>query len=176
MPNLAKLGHTSILSCHKSCGADGHCVLWWDIPTQILFGNSNQTLRHYAVQQLKVQDPRTTKAYVSYMLAQYEEHNLLAQINSLGQQFHLQGATSPLIQEWERLDAIRVTTMLTAKEKCCKLRMGNVPWMPELQLTGQQLAFYRLWHKQIQRGWLNMRGLLCCAKGAQIVIPKTPYA
>jgi hypothetical protein len=141
-PDLADVGTTGMLSWEKSCGADGHRVLWWDLPTEFLFGNANTALRSHAIRRLQVKDPLTVQNYLQFVKSHYRSVNMEDRVQSLAHQMQDNGPTAALVQEWEQLDTIRVKTLLEGEQLCRQLKMDQVPWIPELQKFGRKLDFY----------------------------------
>jgi hypothetical protein len=51
------------------------------------------------------------------------------------------------MKEWEtlieELDQLRVEGILTSEKRCRNLKMGNVPWSPELQQSMNRIGYYQ---------------------------------
>jgi hypothetical protein len=169
-PDIATQGQAGMMSWAKSCGSDGHRVLWWDIDTASLFGNRNTALRQPQIRRLQLNDPRTVEHYLTAVRLAFQERNILQRVQQLQQRFSITGPTTATIQEWEDIDNIRSNTMLQAEERCRKIKMGNIPWTAELQTVGRKLQFYNLLVRQVQAPQLNMRLLLVKSRQAGITI------
>jgi hypothetical protein len=98
----------------------GYRCLWMDIPQAIAFGHDMPPIVRAAAQRLKVEDPRVTFRYTTELKAHLDKHGLQA-LQEL--------STSPLsaeaAAEWEYLDFMCTTGILTAERNCRKLRMGS---------------------------------------------------
>jgi hypothetical protein len=55
-----------------------------------------------------------------------------------------------LTNEYEWLDQQKIEGIIRADRKCRKLKMGEVPWSPRLQILCNQLGYWQLVTKKIQ--------------------------
>jgi hypothetical protein len=76
-----------------------------------------------------------------------EEQNLLSRVQALASE--VQGPLSIAQQaEFEDLDGLCTTAMLAVEKSCRKLKMGNVPWTPQLAQAQRLLTYHRLCFKK----------------------------
>jgi hypothetical protein len=125
-----------------------HCTPWGDISYVQAFGHSMPPIVWPKARRLRCLDPRIRNAYLDKYEELITEHHLLDQIHSL-----LERATYPPTREdtieYEELDKLRVSFTLEAEKKCCKLRMGGVPYSDVLQKICQSIHFFTLLCNQI---------------------------
>ena len=120
-----------------------HCILWMDIPKLMVFGNKITSHRP-SVRRMKTKDPRIVRRFNDYMVGKLHDHNLLDRCRDLHAQTLLGEWTEQMAAEWEDLDRLRMTFLAQADKKCRKLRMGNVPYSPQVSHAMKVIWAWRL--------------------------------
>jgi hypothetical protein len=155
------------LRCGYTGYWQGHRCLWMDIPQAIAFGHEMPPIVRASARKLKVEDPRVIFRYTTELKAYLNKHDLFSRLQALQEQ-----TTSPLsaedAAEWEYLDSMCTTGMLTAESKCRKLRMGEIPWSPEYQLIRDKLHAWNLLRERAKGGNVSTRMLLRQLKAAKL--------
>ena len=124
-----------------------HKPIWVDIQFRSIFGS---TLIHqipYQRRRLKNEDPRTVAKFntrYNSLLLHHKLPQALANLQS--------SATIPLQpehqQEYERIDRLRVRSLLLAEKNCRKLRTGNIEFSPTIQHQRNLIRFWKLLSKR----------------------------
>ena len=112
-------------------GVGDHRALFVDISLVSVLGADLPPIQTARARKLKLQDPRIVKKYNKSLKLFIKSHDL--ELRS----FQLQNkATFPLTSqdahEYEILDKIRIEGMKYAEKRYRRLKMGGVPWTPEL--------------------------------------------
>ena len=97
----------------------------------MVLGDNLPPIQTARARKLKLQDPRIIKKYNKCLKHFFQRHQL--ELRSRTLQRH---ATFPLSSQdaiaYEKLDRIRIDGMKYAEKRCRRLKMGGVPWSPEL--------------------------------------------
>jgi hypothetical protein len=135
--NLAssRCGYLPVVSDHR--------ILWVDVPQRTLFGNRLSLLPTRTPQRLSLQDPRVVKKYISSVVDQYKESNLLPRLCQLQSQMESH-CTPELIKEFNKLDDIRLQCILRANKSCRQLKMGQVAYSPALVMAWNKIRAWKL--------------------------------
>ena len=145
----------------------GHRCLWMDIPQAIAFGHDMPPIVRASARRLKVEDPRVTFRYTTELKAYLNKHDLFSRLQALQEM-----TTSPLsaehAAEWEYLDSMCTTGMLTAERNCRKLRMGEISWSPQYQMVRAKLHAWNLLRKKAKGGKVYTRMLIRKLKQADL--------
>lgn len=75
------------------------------------------------------------------------------------------------MDEYELLDRIRCQGMLYAEKQCRKLKLGKVPWSPQLSLIWKRLEAWYVLKRRCQGRNVNDRYLQRLLHASQIEIP-----
>jgi hypothetical protein len=132
--SAARCGYLPFLGDHR--------VLWIDLPLSLIFDISLPPSLVRA-RRLKLEDPRVVHQYQIKLHAFYSQHNILPSLTALQETIH-GPLTSTQMDEFERLDILRVQGMRLAENKCRKLRMGSVPFTPEYSKLAQLVLCWNL--------------------------------
>jgi hypothetical protein len=139
-----------------------------DIPQAVAFGHDMPPIVRASARRLKVEDPRVTFRYTTELRAYLNKYDLFSRVQALAAQI-----TVPLsaaqATEWEYLDSMCTTGMLTAERNCRKLRMGEIPWSPQYQLIRAKLHAWNLLRKRANGGHVDSRMLMRQLKAAELV-------
>ena len=102
-----------------------------DVSLVSVLGANLPPIQSARARKLKMQDPRIVKKYNKSLKYFFKRHNLDTRSAKLQQ-----NATFPLTlqaaHEYEKLDKIRIEGMKYAEKRCRRLKMGGIPWTPEL--------------------------------------------
>ena len=139
--------------------ASDHRLLWVDIDTSQILGTNSAPLWKPAARRLKCNDPRTTIRFNEIRITEFNREQgpaLLAKLKNPN--------TYNTFREWEddfeKLDLIRVKNILTADKKCRKLKMGNVPWSPSIQIKMANISYLQRCRQKYINGYMiNSRTL-----------------
>jgi hypothetical protein len=145
----------------------GHRCLWMDITQAIAFGHDMPPIVRATARRPKVEDPRVTFRYTTELKAHLDNHDLFSRLQALQELI-----TSPLsaeaAAEWEYLDSMCTTGMLTAERNFRKPRMGEISWSPQYQLIRAKLHAWNLLRKRAKGGNVSTRMLLRQLKVAEL--------
>lgn len=85
------------------------------------------------------QDPRIVKKYNQLLRETMEKQDTLNWIDILEQS--IMGTISPAqIRVYDLLDSLRIQATIRAQQGCRKLRMGAIPFSPQLCLAGKKIC------------------------------------
>jgi hypothetical protein len=125
-----------------------HRALWIDLPMSI-FGGSNLKTSRPTARRLKLEDPRIVERFITAYATAVKDLNLPKRIADLTDS--VRGRLSiPQQEEFEAIDLVRTAAVLEAEKSCRKLRMGNIPWTPQLTQAQRILAYHRLCYRKSQ--------------------------
>ena len=119
-----------------------HRLLWCDLSVSMLFDTPQVSITPHNRRRLQCEDPRIvnkfTKKYESLLL----QHRLPTDLQTL-----LQSISGPLNpsqqQEYERLDKLRVRSMLQAEQTCRKFKLGGIEFSPKIQHQRDRINLWR---------------------------------
>ena len=130
------LEHGSSLSDHRP--------IWIDLDSQFFFGGKPSIKPTFAARRLKTQDPRIVARYKIHLHQLLEQQDIVGRTERL-----LVGVTDkPLTPEqqydFEQIDKYKTLAMKLAEKHCRKLKMGEIPWTPELQRVRNRIEYLTL--------------------------------
>lgn len=129
-------------ACNWGMSTD-HRLIWIDLETDTIFGNSNQFEGRPSARRLKCDDPRLVKKFNELRLKHIIEHEVEYKLESLLLNLNANGFTEQIMQQVEEIDNLRVQGILLADRKCRKLKMGHVYWSPALQDSIAKIRYLR---------------------------------
>jgi hypothetical protein len=144
-----------------------HRILWIDIPIQIALGRDIPTSAGRCPQRLKLQDPRVVNKYVSVLTETLQSNNVLSRLKTLQQSIQ-ESLTDAELHEYNALDDLRLKAIKKADRKCRHLRMGQVPYSPQLVMAWNKLKAWQLLLKKRKGRRVNSRYLQRSLKKAGI--------
>ena len=146
-------------------GVGDHRPLFVDVTIASTLGVKLTTPKKMSARRLKALDPRVVKKYNKLLKQFFRKFSLADQLILLQERI-----TRPINDDdastFERLDAIRIRGMMYAEKRCRKIKMGGVPWTPEL--TQIRLGI-EVWSLVISR----LKG---CSVGARTILRKKKKA
>ena len=146
-------------------GIGDHRPLFMDVTIASTLGVKLTTPKNVVARRLKTLDPRVVRKYNKLLKRFYRQFSLVDQVSLLQER-----ATYPLSDEdastFERLDEIRIRGMVYAEKRCRKLKMGGIPWTPELSNIRLSIEVWKL----------VVARLKGCAVGARTIIRKKKRA
>ena len=112
-----------------------HRSSWIDITCESAFGHASLPLCPFVMRKLKLDDPKVVNKYNHTLGTQLEKHKVAARLHHLKQHI-IEGAELTMEQqkEFELIDQSRIEAMIYAESQCRKLKTGEIPWCPELQI------------------------------------------
>jgi hypothetical protein len=144
-----------------------HRMLWIDVPTDLALGYTPAAFASPSPKRQILQDPRVVKNYNKLLKSKLESNNVLSQIQAL--ENSLQGSISTTqIQEYDLLDKLRIEATIAAEKGCQKLRMGAIPYSPNLALAGKKIRAWKLLLKKRSGGAVHSKYLIRKLKEAGI--------
>jgi hypothetical protein len=120
-----------------------HRTLWVDLDMTTLLGTIAPPLWSPKARRLQCNDPNLVKRFVHLRLKHYEEHKLDAKKSALEELLTSRAPYEEWVRLFEELDKLRVEGILYAEHQCRKLRMGNIPWSPDLQQSMIRICYYQ---------------------------------
>jgi len=123
------------------CGAD-HKALLIRVHKMIL-GIGQLPQQQHRGRCLKIQDPWVQHRYNTTLKKHCHQQQLFQRTLKLWHSTTLGQPLTPYQQaEYEDIDSLKVQAMQQAKQCCCKLRMGEVKWLPVLAESRAQIAMW----------------------------------
>ena len=102
------------------------------------------------------------------MLQQVEKHGLWQKV-STPQNRSANGEWSlEDTQRWETVDRLLAQASIFAESKCDKKKSGQLPWSPELKLSGKTLLYWKLRYREYTSRKFNQVMLDCLAVACKI--------
>jgi hypothetical protein len=102
-------------------------------------------------QRLILQDPRVVKRYNQLLRDILEKQDVLNRLHALKQGI-TERITPSQIREYNLLDSICIQATICAQNGCRKLRMGAVPFSPQLCMAGKKICAWKLLLKKKSGG------------------------
>jgi hypothetical protein len=143
-------GYTDIICDHR--------MLWIDVPMDLAFGYIPSLTALPSPQRLILQDPRVVKRYNQLLREGLQQHDVLNRLRALEQGI-TERITPSQIREYNLLDALRIQATIIAQKRCRKLRMGAVPFSPQLCLAGKKIRAWKLLIKKKSGGSVHSKFL-----------------
>jgi hypothetical protein len=120
-----------------------HRMIWIDLRICELLGENAPVTWTPQARRLKMNDPRTVTRLIQVRVQLMEEDNMINAMKDVSETITKHGITDEAKIQIERLDNMRVLQILEADRQCRKLRMGEVPWSPELQVSISRIRYFR---------------------------------
>ena len=139
-------------------GFSDHRVLYFDISMHLLLGSHKNSTAPKNIRRLQCRDPRTVKRFNDILDKQYTHHNMLERLEEFENtvQFPIQEADMlPLI----RLDRLNTQLIRHAEKNCRKLKMGAIPYTPDISTLGLAVYVWRLIEKKREGRKISSRYL-----------------
>jgi hypothetical protein len=112
-------------------------------------------------------DPRIVHKYTEELTKLLKERKLLERLKTLQKDMETQ-LTAAQINEFNELGNIRLQCIQRANKKCRSLKLGQVPFSPQLVQSWQKLKAWQLLLKKLNGGRVNSRFLNRTLKQASI--------
>ena len=140
-------------------GVGDHRPLFMDVTIASTLGVNVSVPTTMAARRLKLLDPRIVKKYNKLLIKFFRKFSLLDQILLLQDRpsGHLSDEEAA---NYERLDAIRIRGMVYAERHCRKLKMGGIPWTPELSKIRHGIEVWKLVLSRLRGGLVSARTIL----------------
>ena len=140
-------------------GVGDHRPIFVDVSIASTLGVNLPPPKSATARRLKLLDPRVVKKYNKCLKQFFKKHSLLDQVTLLQDRM-----TRPLSPqdalEFERLDSVRIQGMKYAERRCRKLKMGGVPWTPELSVIRVSIEVWTLVMKRLKGCLVSARTIL----------------
>ena len=133
----------AILPIHDGYLSD-HRALMVDFDPKILFAGPTSEVVQPHARQLTSTNPKAVAKYIKVMLIQMEKHNVIQKVQQLQMRSDSGEWSDEDTTEWEVIDKILAQARTCAESKCSKKKSGQLPWSPELKLSGETLLYWRL--------------------------------
>jgi hypothetical protein len=133
--SICPSGYTEIICDHR--------MLWMDIPVELALGYIPLATVPVSPRRLILQDPRIVKRYNQLLQDTLEKQDVLNWLHILEQGI-TGNITAAQIREYDLLDSLRIQATICAQKRCRKLRMGAVPFSPQLCLAGKKNRAWKL--------------------------------
>ena len=130
------LEHGSSLSDHRP--------IWIDLDKQFFFGGKPSIKPTFAARRLKTQDPRIVARYKTHLHSLLEQNDIIGRTERLLASITANSLTPEQQEEFEHIDKYKTLAMKLAEKHCRKLKMGEVPWTPELQRIRNRIEYLTL--------------------------------
>ena len=135
--------------------------LYIDVELSSVLGSELPPPTTYIARRLKCEDPRVVRAYnrafKRFLINKgldFDAHKLADRIQ--------RPLSSHNQVEYERIDGLRIQGIVYAEKKCRKLKMGGIPWTPELARLRSSIEVWQLVRRRIRH----------CKVGAKTILRK----
>jgi hypothetical protein len=117
-----------------------HRLIWVDIDSSQLLGNNAPKLWKPQTRRLKCNDPTIVQTFSKLRKQKLMNNGGLALLQDIcsNELFFTQLGWQDTI---ERLDKLRIESMRFADRKCRRIKMGTVPWSPEIQVVMNRISY-----------------------------------
>lgn len=124
-----------------------HCPIWIDVDIERTFGSIGNADLQWKARRFQTSDPSAKAKFItnySRIIRANDLHKRASELRKASK-----GNWSPeYAEEYESLDRIKVEAMLASERKCKRLRVGKVPFSPEVQSVRNEI---RLWQVVLSR-------------------------
>ena len=121
-----------------------HRGLWIDITYQTAFGHNMQKLVKPRARRLKSNNPIVRKRWTTLYKTHIKTHNLDRKIFNLEQEIQIGvDMTEQQKEQYNEIMRQRHEGIQYADKGCRKLKMGGVPFSPDLKKAGQEIELWR---------------------------------
>jgi len=133
-----------------------HRVLWVDLTFHTAFGHDLLPIPSAAARRLKLHCPDTKGRFIRTYRKEVSRHNLPDRMLRL-EQVMTSPPSKEHIDEFETIDRLNVEAILYADKKCRKLRMGTIPFSPQMQEPMDLLRYIDLLIRRREGRTVNSR-------------------
>ena len=144
-----------------------HRPLWLDISLKELFDKSQPSNPISNSRRLNLQDPRTVSKYKTTLQKYLRKHKVKEKVIALKNTVTIPMSQEHIIQ-FEKLDTIRLEGIRHAEKKCRKLKMGKVPWSPELSKARKEIEYWNMLLRKKKSLKTNTKKLIRLGKQLKI--------
>ena len=154
---------TSALVVNKSGyapfnGFSDHRLSWVDIQWESAF-NHHTKIQRAPARRLKYMLPVAVDKYTQVLEYLLMKNNIYSHIQTLNQ-LTTDQITEPIARMYEKIDKKITKYMLQAERKCRKLRMGYIPYSPQLAQLLNTINFWRLVIRKVKGHNISMRTII----------------
>jgi hypothetical protein len=144
-----------------------HRVLWIDVPVQTILGRGLPKTPIWQPQRLTLQDPRVVQKYVTTLTEFLQQRGFLKKLQKLQTEMN-EIPSADQIRQYNALDFTRLQGIKLADKKCRHIKMGQVPFSPQLVTVWKKLNAWQLLLKKFKGFRVNSRYLWRTLKAAGI--------
>jgi len=119
-----------------------HRGLWIDINYHKTFGFITNTAVQPNARRLKTNDPHVVSKWQQVYCSYLQKHNLPQRQYKLEASVQASTVTTTQMEEYNKIIAQRTEGMKLAERKCRRLKMGNVPFSPTLELDRKRISLW----------------------------------
>ena len=102
------------------------------------------------------------------MLEQITNHNVASRVTQLRARSDNGQWTAEDTKQWETIDSIMAQARTCSENKCNKKKSGQIPWSPELKMSGETLLYWRLRIREFTSRQINQSILETLAASCKI--------
>jgi hypothetical protein len=124
--------HSGYLAFGEGFHSD-HRLAWLDIPYQATFGHTHPPLKTQQPSRLSLQDPRIVAKYHTHVLEEYEAHLAYDRVDDLCKAVEQGADLNTIILLYNGLNMLSRRLRKKVEKLLQKLKLGKVPWLPEIQ-------------------------------------------
>lgn len=151
-----------------------HRTPWIDLQLSTTLGTPHlHNTQRFSGRRLRLSHPDSVHNYLRHLVPSVRHQRLLERARLLNSAVSSTLTTSQ-IEELETIDTQRTTAMLAAETKCRKLRLGKVPYSPQLIHHALSINFWKLQLKK-HKGH-NVSSRLLQRKRHQAQIPPQSFS
>ncbi len=153
-----------------------HRLLWIEIDTTNLFHHSDIPSWKPQARRLTLVDPRVINRFIEHRVTLTQNYNTLQSLQQIQTRLANNSITVDLASiQLNQLDHARTEHILQSDKLCRKIKIGSIPWTPDLSLCLLRIQYFRSTVKHMKEGTkIQARSLLTMRKKCQIQsVPKT---
>ena len=148
----------AILPIHDGYLSD-HRALLVDFDSNIMFAGPTSEVVPPSTRQLTSTNPKVVARYMTIMLQQIAKHDVIQKVEHL-QERSASGTWNEVdTRQWEIVDRILGQARTCAEKKCGNKKSGQMPWSPELKLSGETLLYWQTRLRHFTSGKINQNML-----------------
>ena len=146
-----------------------HRGLWIDVPNYQILGYKMNDIPRHKARRLKLEDPRVVQKYLRLLDSFFKTKGVYNKVTQLTALCKSANTPLPRIQkEYNDIDKLREAGMHYAERRCRKLKMGGVPWSPEIKKARDRILFWSLVDKRRRGCHVGARRILRLKKRLKV--------
>lgn len=143
------------MGVHK---ADHRC-LWIDIPYEVAFGSKVPSFIRPEARRLRCHDPRIVDRYNGKVFEVYGENQPFLEFTQMLESLQPENITPSIVRRYDEFNKWRRTELLKMEKLCRPLKMGGVPYSPDITVAMKTITLWGQRLRRIRGGKVSVRYL-----------------